>query len=550
MNKFLSVVANMLSAMFLVLSCVACSPPDNDVLATYGEYGTYSFQEFDAYMAALPSSQNSPDSSNIKHWWRERLLQGVQTKLLTEEMDLLQVRKQDAYRKVIRAFVRNVVVAEWVLEHVPSPDISREQLIQAYERGQAQGQWKEPAQRLVATIYLPFAQDNDEALIEEQAEKIYQQIQSGYPFEDMAREHSKSETRLTGGILGWMQKAQISPDFDRLIWAASPPAVLDPVRTSDGMHIFKVLQEKPEVALSFETVQPLLMRTMMAEYITTQVQSLIAPYIQGATIYQMPLDQLRQAYRDGRNAMVVLSVNDFSLPFSSLRQSQPVFDAPKIRELLSKTLEKELVYQYILNAPDESVLDQTAKQQLQSLLLQQYLKERQKQWLMTQYEWLGKHHQAHISRFTTPEKWDVTLAAANIGDQPQHAQKAFIAALQHPASATIEVTQNALKSVTLAALGRDFPKAVYALRELPMQQWSLPWQRGQQFVSIRVDGKTPAEVRSVSDLQSPIVMSILQLEPEAVDQGFTQGIQQEYAISMEESNLRRFVCDKSGVLCK
>ena len=78
---------------------------------------------------------------------------------------------------------------------------------------------------------------------ERQAREIYQQLQQGADFAQLAIARSASETALEGGEMGWRKAAQLPPPFDAMIGALSVGEVTEPMRTPGGFILLK-LQEK------------------------------------------------------------------------------------------------------------------------------------------------------------------------------------------------------------------------------------------------------------------------------------------------------------------
>jgi len=99
----------------------------------------------------------------------------------------------------------------------------------------------------LANILLPLAEGSTAAVIEKaaiQAQQIYQQLQQGASFTDLAVSRSASENALEGGEMGWRKTAQLPPPFDTLVPALTPGQVTQPVRTPGGFIIIKLLEKR------------------------------------------------------------------------------------------------------------------------------------------------------------------------------------------------------------------------------------------------------------------------------------------------------------------
>ncbi len=99
----------------------------------------------------------------------------------------------------------------------------------------------------LANILLPLPEGSTADVIEKagiQAQQVYQQLQQGASFTDLAVSRSASENALEGGDMGWRKAAQLPPPFDTLIPPLTPGQVTQPVRTPGGFIIIKLLEKR------------------------------------------------------------------------------------------------------------------------------------------------------------------------------------------------------------------------------------------------------------------------------------------------------------------
>lgn len=75
---------------------------------------------------------------------------------------------------------------------------------------------------------------------------IYQQLQSGQAFADLANKYSQDASAPLGGDVGWMTPGQADPAFERAVAALQPGQVSAPVRSQFGWHIIEVLDRRTE----------------------------------------------------------------------------------------------------------------------------------------------------------------------------------------------------------------------------------------------------------------------------------------------------------------
>lgn len=100
----------------------------------------------------------------------------------------------------------------------------------------------------ILLLYPPETSARDSAALKEKAQMIYGKLQSGEPFEDLARDHSDDRsTSVNGGVLQWFGANRMIPDFIYQISLMDEPGnYSEPFQTHFGWHIIKLLeQEKP-----------------------------------------------------------------------------------------------------------------------------------------------------------------------------------------------------------------------------------------------------------------------------------------------------------------
>ncbi len=86
-----------------------------------------------------------------------------------------------------------------------------------------------------------------EAQAEQLAWDIYQRIQDGEDFGDLARKNSNdSSSMVAGGDLGWVNPGQYPPDFMAVVDRAELDVVQEPFRAQTGWHIVEVHERRKQ----------------------------------------------------------------------------------------------------------------------------------------------------------------------------------------------------------------------------------------------------------------------------------------------------------------
>ena len=75
---------------------------------------------------------------------------------------------------------------------------------------------------------------------------ILKQLNSGLPFENVAKNYSEDTSAEQGGDLGFFSKGKMVPEFEEVAFNSKIGEVVGPVKTQYGYHIIKVTDQKKE----------------------------------------------------------------------------------------------------------------------------------------------------------------------------------------------------------------------------------------------------------------------------------------------------------------
>lgn len=100
------------------------------------------------------------------------------------------------------------------------------------------------------------ASSEDSAKAVQKINEIYQKLQAGEKFEDLAKQFSDDQSSSkNGGLLPWFGTGRMVPEFETAAYSLKYPGDYSkPVKTAYGWHIIKLMETKP--LASFETLQP------------------------------------------------------------------------------------------------------------------------------------------------------------------------------------------------------------------------------------------------------------------------------------------------------
>ncbi len=111
-------------------------------------------------------------------------------------------------------------------------------------------QYTTPEKRRVRHILLkipPNASLKQLNKIYEKANKIISELKKGASFTELAKKYSQDKlTASKGGDLGFVERGQTVPTFDKLVFSLKPGEIGGPVRTRFGLHIVEVTKIIPK----------------------------------------------------------------------------------------------------------------------------------------------------------------------------------------------------------------------------------------------------------------------------------------------------------------
>lgn len=97
------------------------------------------------------------------------------------------------------------------------------------------------------------------------ARRIYRLLKRGSDFAEMAKKESVSLEGRDGGDLGWFAKSEMPAVFSKTCFALKPGELSEPIASSHGFHIFRVVDRQDARAYTFEELKP-----RLREALTTQ----------------------------------------------------------------------------------------------------------------------------------------------------------------------------------------------------------------------------------------------------------------------------------------
>jgi parvulin-like peptidyl-prolyl isomerase len=166
---------------------------------------------------------------------RQIKLQGMTLEQLKKQFEegvmVQEVRRMDIANKVS---VNEPEIAKHYREHI--------------------AKYSKPAQVRLREIVFRFEPDG-EAAARERATRVLQDIRQGADFAEMARRHSESGSKDSGGDLGYFNQGELDAPLEKVASELGPGAVSDLVRREKAFYILKVEEKTEEKSTPLEEVR-------------------------------------------------------------------------------------------------------------------------------------------------------------------------------------------------------------------------------------------------------------------------------------------------------
>lgn len=75
-----------------------------------------------------------------------------------------------------------------------------------------------------------------------------ERVSRGEDFTVISRELSRAPNAADGGMLGWFEKGQLSPEFEAAVLGLPAGGLSEPVGSNAGWHVFQVIERRPASA--------------------------------------------------------------------------------------------------------------------------------------------------------------------------------------------------------------------------------------------------------------------------------------------------------------
>lgn len=100
----------------------------------------------------------------------------------------------------------------------------------------------------VSEILLTNDQPDREREVLRTAERLKEELRKGARFSAVARQFSQTASASTGGDLGWLQEATMSPEIRRVVTRMEEGTMAGPIKTLSGIQLFRLVKKRQVLA--------------------------------------------------------------------------------------------------------------------------------------------------------------------------------------------------------------------------------------------------------------------------------------------------------------
>ncbi len=213
-----------------------CSPqPDESDTLVIVNGKPITQSEFDVRWSELPGSTQERYK---KEGGQKKFLDDlISRKLLLQEAQKIGLDQTPAFRERLQRakdqMLLDALMSDVLKDKVEISDKELQDFYASHVSMLPQAQQIRAAQIVVPTI--------------KQATELKQQLDGGADFADLARRFSMDQaTKAKGGDLGQYRKGQTPPQVEAVLLSLKPGTVSQPIETSSGFHLVKVLSRQGE----------------------------------------------------------------------------------------------------------------------------------------------------------------------------------------------------------------------------------------------------------------------------------------------------------------
>lgn len=529
---------------------------DQQLVLAETRLGPLTAADLDRYILALPAAQRPDITQDRRQQYTAILRRLAIDQLLLDEAALVGADQDPEFKLLERRIERNAA-SDWFLSTLPPLDpITRDEAQAVYDA--EVGKYQRQEKRRVSHIYKRLAPEMTKEQAVAALQALRQRLLAGESFELLAREHSDSETRHEGGLIGEIQRGQFTEDFDQVVFALEERVPSEPVVTSDGAHLFLVRDIYEARDFSFEEMRSSIVRDLEAERRRQRLKEAAEALPQPQEIFTPGPQELGQILRLGDPETVVLRLGDFALTigqFQEILQSQRrMLGAQHLPDLPLRLLEeirhREIIYQHLAAEGLDALPQERLRAERDRELALYFARRKMTSWVERQPELIQRHYDNNRMRFASPLRLRLSLLTIPVTDDGPAVMADLEAARPQLDAGDRSMEELAtahggqvkdLGFASAAQVQATAPRAMQFVFLLQPGEHTPPYVQGNSLVMFQVVERQDPQARPLALVRDAVVQDYLtNYSPEVFDK-LSQEMLDEAGFRVFEDRLDRLV---------
>jgi parvulin-like peptidyl-prolyl isomerase len=520
-----------ISAIFLSASLLTCArhgpPADPAVVAVY-DGGQVTAGDLDAAVLALPPAERRLPAGGAVARYEEVIRELVLDRLVLADAEAAGEGDGSATALLLREGQHQELAEAFLARNLKPPAPPTDAEMRRYF-DEHRDRFRRPARRLVTHLFRRLGPGASPGALLAEVAGYRQRVLNGESLGRLAAEHSDSETREDEGMLGWVEERNLAPELGRVLFSLPVGVPSEPIRTSDGVHLFLVAQAVEAKTFSFDEVRLTIARELVAQRRQAAVDDLAARFPLPPESFVPEPDELRSLMAAGDPEVVVLRVGDYEVTAAAFRHQldevrrvapdrPPAAVALELLHALEtreRFLASDAAQRLAAEAEVAAALARRRRHDLAQLLRRRRMMAR----LSDDTDRLQAFYQDHQLRFSTPLRLQLRRLSLPLSDDAPAAMARLAAAGTALAAGKADLDSVAAETgakveelgwLTLSELGRRVtPRAQRLAAELAVGEVSPPFRTQHTLELLAVTGRREPEPQPFAAVRDQVAAAYL-----------------------------------------
>jgi parvulin-like peptidyl-prolyl isomerase len=508
--------------IFLLFGCnfsdkVESDLNNNSILARYST-GEITVSELENYIIKLAPNERWNSSYDVLDWYKSKINQLITEESLLEEADLIGVQNYPDFKRKASELERNFLSSEYIATFTYNNSIDESQLKSYYD--EKRDQFVYPEKRYVYHIFKSNTKNNNRQLLE----KIRNRAVNGENFSLLAEKYSDSESRHKKGMLGMVQRGDLSEDFDKIVFSLNKHEISTIQETRDGFHVFYISDILEAQTYTFESVKNIIQQKLQKQNYLDFINSIISNIKKPEPYNIFSLEELKEAVQKRDLNVQVLTIGNYIFLLSdlikSIQENQKALDLndlPSIHLYLREVGYRELIYQYRLDDNNQINKNKTLEDLKQKLKLETIMATKLRVYLNQNPEIINQYYDQNKLRFASPVLLDIEriIFPKSIKNSIMPDLESAVIGLNKGEFTTNQIIERyngiteSLGFLNIKQLKRIDPEAVKFAFRLDVEEYSPPYSLLDKHVIIKLNDRKETVIQPLALIRDSVIEQYL-----------------------------------------